>query len=152
LRRRPAYLTRQDLGLDLSQAPAEAWPLSWAALSASRRARPWLGQVAVPLAMTATMDTAALDASLWITWPLLIAMAWYFSPQEGFATATWAWIVSIEAGTLSSQWSLIGAYSLAAWPDSRLLTGAIWIAVMLALAGTFLWTRRRGAGLPGPIR
>lgn len=103
---------------------------------AARTARPWLALVAVPLAITASMDAmAGLAGSglLWLTWLPLAFAAWWWAPWRG-GEFRWAFLLALEAGVIGIQWSLIGAFALGGWPDSRLLVGSTWIAAALAIA------------------
>jgi hypothetical protein len=101
----------------------------------ARRERPWLGLVAVPLAMIATGLTG-----FWCTWPVLLAVSWVCTPSWH-----WSWILTLEEAFVGVCWTLVGAAALAASPDAHLLVGALWTGFPLALAGAGLLNRRRHA-------
>lgn len=105
----------------------------------SRRRRPWLAMVAVPLEMSATMSIG-----LWWTWPALIFGTWWWANS----TWRWSWVVGTEAGIVGTEWSFGGAVALGDFPNSRLLVGSIWIACALALAVVSAHTRRQHALAP----
>ena len=109
----------------------------------ARHVRPWLAFYAVPLALTAAIDTVAgLDGAPLLTQlcvPLAVA-AWWWSPHEEFR---WTWILPLEAAAFTVGWSMAGAYSLAYWTQKRLLVGTLWAgaAAMIALVA---YRDRRG--------
>ncbi|HCG01493.1 MAG TPA: hypothetical protein DEV93_13225 [Chloroflexi bacterium] len=107
---------------------------SWRSVTTARAERTWLALVAVPLAMTASMDVIALDGSppLWIAWLPLAGCAWWWAPRREFR---WAFLLAVEAGGFGVQWSLVGAFALAEWPGSRNLVGGLWIGTALLIAG-----------------
>jgi hypothetical protein len=110
--------------------------------TAARTERPWLALVAVPLAMTASMDAFTLDGSppLWIAWLPLAGCAWWWAPRHEFR---WTFLLALEAGGFGVQWSLLGALSLAAWPGSRGLVAGLWIGVALLVAAVSALNRWR---------
>ena len=91
-----------------------------------RRDRPWLGLIAVPLAMNASGLM-----HLWWQWVPLLLGAAACTPKW-----RWSWILSFQLGALGTEWAYLGATSLAQWPMQRLMVGAIWAWVALCLAGT----------------
>ncbi len=104
-------------------------------LSSTRAERPWIALIAVPLAMTATIDAAFLSdfeaVPLWIAWLPLAVCAWWWAPRHAFR---WSFLLALEAAVVGVQWSLLGALSLAEWPDSRALVAGIWIGAALLIA------------------
>lgn len=90
----------------------------------ARRDRLWIGLVAIPLAEVAT----ALMNVLWM-WLPLTACAWVCAPR-----VRWAWLLSLELGFVGAMWAMSGATALAHLPMHRLLVGAVWAALPLALA------------------
>jgi len=105
----------------------------------SRRSRPWIAMVAVPLAMTATM--LLLD---WWAWPALGLCAWWWADRSW----RWTWLVAVEAGLVGTQWAFIGAYGLADFPNHRGIVAAVWIGFASALAGASWLNRRRNGAKP----
>ncbi len=103
----------------------------------TRRERPWLGLVAVPLEMTAT----AL-ANMWWTWPVLLLGAWVC-----LRSWVWSWVLTLELGLVGLVWGYVGASYLAQFPDEPLLVGAVWMAFpgVLVVAGV---VNRRRANRP----
>jgi len=105
----------------------------------SRRDLPWIGLVAVPLAMTA----AALLGQWWV-WPVLtldssLASRW-----------RWAWMLSLELGFVGTEWAFVGAYSLGMWPSSVLPIGVVWTAFPALLAVAV--SHHRGQAILGAFR
>jgi hypothetical protein len=113
--------------------------ICWAIIR--RRERPWLTLVAVPLALAATMDVAVVlnGGAVFLSWAPLILAAWWWAPRS----APRAWLLAIEAGVLGVQWSLLGASALAAWPNSRMTTGAVWAGSAAVLAVVLFGARHR---------
>lgn len=109
----------------------------------SRRRRPWLAMIAVPLEMSAT-----LSVGLWWTWPALIFSTWWWANSEW----RWSWVVGVEAGIVGTEWAYGGAVALGDFPDSRPLVGSIWIACALALAAVSARNRWGGRLLFQPTR
>jgi hypothetical protein len=95
-----------------------------AELIRTRRSRPWLGMVAVPLAMLASMLRL-----LWWCWPPLIAVAWWFADRRW----RWTWLVAVEAGVDGTPWAYAGAMALGSFPNARLIVAAIWIGLAVLL-------------------
>lgn len=100
-----------------------------------RRERLTLALIAVPLA-----ETAAGAAGVWWTWPAMLAGAWACT-----RTWHWTWLLSLELGAVGTMWAMVGVHVLATYPADRLLVGAIWAAVPLALAAAGLRNRHRHA-------
>ncbi len=97
-----------------------------------RRSRPWLAMVAVPL----TLNAAWLTEVWWAPLPLGVC-AWWWSDRSW----RWTWLVAVEAGAFGALWSYSGASALREFPRYRLVVGAVWIAMALALAGVSAYNR-----------
>jgi hypothetical protein len=85
---------------------------------------PWIGRIAVPLAMVAMVLTG-----LWWSWPVLALCALGASPGEA-----WGWVLAIEEAIVGTEWAWLGASSLASFPGSRALVALCWIGFAAALA------------------
>jgi hypothetical protein len=99
----------------------------------TRRERPWLGLVGVPLAMV-----AAGLIGMWWTWPVLLIDAWGYMPSW-----RWAWLLTLEEGFVGMQWASVGGILLAEFAGAQLLVGAIWVAFPVSLATAGIVSRRR---------
>jgi len=93
---------------------------------AQRKVRERRAMVAVPLALA-----AALMAGMWVLVPVLIACAWWWAPS----TWGWEWLEAVGRAVLTTEWGLVGAGALAAFPTARLGVLWVWIALPLALVG-----------------
>ena len=79
--------------------------------------------VGIPLAMVAACLTQPL-----LVVPLMVC-AWWWAPR----TLALEWSVACGRGLIGTEWALIGANALAAWPGRTLLVGTCWAASALAL-------------------
>lgn len=104
-----------------------------------RRSRPWLAMVAVPLAMNIT----TLALLVW-TWPVLIICIWWWADRSW----RWRWIVGVEAAAFGTMWTTSFVYALAGNPGSRLIVGAIWIALASTLAAVSAYNRQQNGSSP----
>jgi len=95
--------------------------------------------VAVPLEMAATMSV-----ELWWAWPALIFCIWWWADSRW----RWTWIVGVESGLFGTLWTYSGAQALAQFPQSRIIVGAIWIGLALALAAVSAYNRRTNSSSP----
>jgi hypothetical protein len=115
----------------------------WQNRVALRKERPWLAFVAVPLALTAALDTAGgLDGPIQLAalcGPLSVA-AWWWSPRDGFL---WTWLLPIEAGAVTVCWSMTGASALAFWPADRPVVGLFWAGAAAVLGVVSFLDHRR---------
>ena len=93
---------------------------------AQRKVRERRAMVTVPLALA-----AALMAGMWALVPVLIACAWWWAPSAW----RWEWLEAVGRGVLTTEWGLVGAGALAAFPASRLAVLWVWVALPLALVG-----------------
>jgi hypothetical protein len=93
------------------------------ASSAERRALPWIGRIAVPLAGIATGPTG-----LWWSWPLLGLCALAASPGEA-----WGWVLAIEEAVLAIEWAWLGASSFASFPTSGVPVALCWVGFPIVL-------------------
>jgi hypothetical protein len=98
------------------------------ALLAKRQDKPWLCLVAVPLAMTAS----TVSLQLWLLPPLAV-LAWYWGSKDD----PLLWLLGVMEACFSVVWAFLGAYTLAALPNDRIIVGAGWIcyALVVALSG-----------------
>ena len=101
---------------------------SWA----ERRALPWIGRIAVPLAGVASGLTG-----LWWSWPLLGLCALAASPGEA-----WGWVLAIEEAVIGTEWAWLGASSFTSFPTNRGLVALCWIGFPLLLASVGWWSHR----------
>lgn len=99
-----------------------------------RRAMPWIGRIAVPLA-----GIAAALTGLWWSWPVLGLCALGASPGE-----SWGWVLAIEEAIVGTEWAWLGASSLASFPASRMLVALCWIAFPSVLCVVGWSSRHRG--------
>lgn len=109
-------------------------------LAAKRRDRPWLALVALPLAMTAAM----CSLQLWLL-PPLVLLCWYWGSEAG----GWVWFLGIQEACFSVVWVFLGAATLAAFPQDRILVGIGWIAyagIVLAAGCVNRWKFHRRFG------
>lgn len=95
-----------------------------ARLAAARTARPRLGMVGAPLAITASLLTQS-----WWCLPGLTLCAWWWAPRS----RGWEWIVAVGRGLIGAEWALVGSSALARSPDDVLLVGAFWVLGASAL-------------------
>jgi len=93
---------------------------------ARRQVRDRRATVAVPLALA-----ASLMLGLWVLVPVLIACAWWWAPSA----SGWEWLEAVGRAVLTTEWGLVGAGALAAFPAARLGVLLVWIALPLALVG-----------------
>ena len=93
---------------------------------AQRKVRERRAMVTVPLALA-----AALMAGSWVLVPPLIACAWWWAPSAW----GWEWLEAVGRGVLTTEWGLVGAGALAAFPASRFAVLWVWVALPLALVG-----------------
>ena len=130
-----AVLTRWRERVALSDAAIAVgrWISTAVYVIESRRARPWLAMVAVPLA-----SNAALMALLWWTSPPLIVCVWWWADRSWTRT----WLLPIEYSCVGTAWCLAGSSALAVFTSDTILVGAIWAASALVLALVALSTRR----------
>lgn len=106
--------------------------------AAGRTARPRLGMLGIPLAITASL----LNQSWWCL-PGLTLCAWWWAPRN----RGWEWIVAVGRGLIGAEWALVGSNALARSPSDVWLAGAFWVLSAGALGVlTFGDTgqRRRG--------
>ncbi|MDA8317923.1 MAG: hypothetical protein M0010_22560 [Actinomycetota bacterium] len=94
---------------------------------------PWIGRIAVPLAMVAMGLTG-----LWWTWPVLAICALAASPVEA-----WGWVLAIEEAVIGTEWAWIGASSFTSFPTSRGLVAFCWLAFPAALGAIGWWSHSR---------
>ncbi len=102
---------------------------------ALRQPLPWVGMVAVPLAITA----ALLTGSWWALVPLA-GCAWLYTPHPW----GWQWLIAVETGLLGAVWAALGAYALAAWASHRPTVGAGWALSAAAIAAIAFLRRLAG--------
>ena len=104
----------------------------------ARTARPRLGMLGVPLAMTA----AFVAAQWWAPLPLA-ACGWWWAPRAW----GWEWLVAVGRGLIAAEWACMGASALAAFPGSRPVVGAVWagLPALLALSAA-LGLKNRDSG------
>jgi hypothetical protein len=96
----------------------------------TRRERPWLALIAVPLAMNAT---GLLQ--LWWLWPILLVVAAVSAPS-------WWWVLSVQLAIVGTEWAYVGCVALAMWPSAPWQVGIMWGGVALALAVVGMMNRR----------
>jgi len=100
----------------------------------SRRDRPWLALIAVPLAMNAS----GLETLWWVWVPMLL----------GAAACTpawrWSWLLTLQLAVIGTEWAFVGASALGTWPMSHLIVGGVWAGVAFGLALAAEANRRRG--------
>lgn len=84
--------------------------------------------IGAPLAAVAAVDSY----QWWVLVPVGLLM-WWWVPRED----RWCWWLAVQEAAFGVEWSMMGAYSLAAWPGRRLVVGASWIggAMVIALLG-----------------
>lgn len=87
--------------------------------AAARTARPRLGMLGIPLAITASLLTQS-----WWCLPGLIICAWWWAPRR----RGWEWIVAVGRGLIGAEWALVGSSALARSPNDVWLVGALWAA------------------------
>lgn len=83
----------------------------------ARTARPRLGMLGIPLAITASLLTQS-----WWCLPGLTLCGWWWAPRS----RGWEWIVAVGRGLIGAEWALVGSSALARSPDDVLLVGAFW--------------------------
>jgi hypothetical protein len=84
--------------------------------AAARTARPQLGMLGMPLAITASLLTQS-----WWCLPGLTLCAWWWAPRSR------GWIVAVGRGLIGAEWALVGSSALATSPDHVWLVGAFWV-------------------------
>jgi hypothetical protein len=79
----------------------------------------------VPLAIIACLLANPLMT------PLALVAAWWWSPRD----RGWEWLVAIGRGVIGTEWALLGANGLAAFPQDRLAVVLCWVqgAAMLGV-------------------
>jgi len=93
--------------------------------AASRKPRPHLANIAVPLGMTASV----VGQQWWTLIPLGL-FAWWWAPRDW----GWEWAVAIGRGIISAEWAVTGAYALQAFPDARSAVETSWLLSVVLLA------------------
>lgn len=95
----------------------------------SRRQRPRLGMLGVPLAAVAGL----VSEQWWTILPLTLC-AWWWAPQD----TGWEWVGAVGRGLVGAEWALVGASALARFPDHVLLVGVCWLlsAGLLGICGS----------------
>jgi hypothetical protein len=101
---------------------------------AQRKVRERRAMVTVPLALA-----ASLMCGVWVLVPLLGACAWWWAPSAW----GWEWLEAVGRGVLTTEWGLVGAGALAAFPTARLAVLCVWVALPLALVGLRGQRRRK---------
>lgn len=96
-----------------------------AVVVAGRQARPLLGMIGAPLAAVAAVDSY----QWWVLVPVALLM-WWWVPRDD----RWYWWLAVQEAAFGVEWSMMGAYSLGAWPARQLIVGAWWIAGALVIA------------------
>jgi hypothetical protein len=92
---------------------------------ATRPTRARLGMLGVPLAIVA----ALMSGQWWALLPLALC-SWWWSPSSW----GWEWLAATGRGLIATEWALLGAGSLAAFPGQRLTVGAAWVMLPVVLA------------------
>jgi len=126
---RPPLYTRIFVYWKSGTTPVPGVVAEARSLIAQRRDRARLSLIAVPLAMTAA--TASLQ--LWLL-PPLVFLGWYWGSKE----ESWLWLLGIQEACFTVVWVFLGAATLAALPQYRLLVGIGWIgyAGLMLMAGS----------------
>lgn len=99
----------------------------------TRQPRPWVAMVAVPLEIN-----AAVTASVWWPWPLLIACIWWWADRN----LPRMWLKSVEYSSIGSIWCMTLPLALAVFPTSRTIVGIVWGGAALILAVAAFSVRR----------
>lgn len=107
---------------------------------AQRKVRERRAMVTVPLALA-----ASLMSGLWVLVPALVACAWWWAPSSW----GWEWLEAVGRGVLTTEWGLVGAGALAAFPTARL--GVLWVWVALPVALIALRGQRRQPRRSAPL-
>lgn len=112
--------------------------------AAARAARPQLGMLGVPLAITASLLTQS-----WWCLPGLTLCAWWWAPRS----RGWEWIVAVGRGLIGAEWALLGSSALARSPADVLLVGVFWTlgAGLLGVLGLGT-TEYRDIHIGAPVR
>lgn len=92
-----------------------------------RRTRPRLANVAVPLSVAASI----MSEQWWALLPLGVC-AWWWAPRN----SGWEWAVAIGRGLITAEWAIVGAYALGAFPETRVIVGAVWVLAAVLLAAS----------------
>ena len=108
---------------------------AFAAQTAVRQPRPWLGMVGPALA-----GTAALVVGDWWLMPPLAACAWWWCPREWPFT----WLVPVMCAPVGAAWVAIGRALFTTLPVP--LAGLAWASLPAFLAAVGAWFRTVGAG------
>jgi hypothetical protein len=120
-------MTRHASTLEKRQrTQANARHRVWSSADA-RQMRPRLANVAVPLGVTA----AIVSEQWWVLVPLGVC-AWWWAPRD----SGWEWALAIGRGLVTTEWALVGAYALEAFPDKRAVVGAGWVVAAVLLAAS----------------
>jgi hypothetical protein len=109
------------LALDPTDTMRRAWRDTQNFLvgrAAARTARPRLGMLGIPLAITASLLTQN-----WWCLPGLTLCAWWWAPRN----RGWEWIVAMGRGLIGAEWALVGSSALARPPDDVWLVGVFWV-------------------------
>jgi hypothetical protein len=91
----------------------------------ARQTRPRLANVAVPLSVAASI----MSEQWWALLPLGVC-AWWWAPRN----SGWEWAVAIGRGLITAEWAIVGAYALGAFPERRVIVGAVWVLAAVLLA------------------
>jgi hypothetical protein len=94
-----------------------------------RQARPRLGLLGVPLAIT-----ASLMAGLWWSLLPLTLCAWWWTPTY----TGWEWIGTVGRGLIGAEWAFIGSNAIVTFPHDMFIVGALWSlgAGLIGLGGS----------------
>ncbi len=93
----------------------------------ARQTRPRLANIAVPLGIAASI----ILEQWWAMFPLGVC-AWWWAPRD----REWEWAVAIGRGLITTEWALVGAYALGAFPEKRAVVGATWVLAAVLLAAS----------------
>ncbi len=93
----------------------------------ARQTRPRLVNVAVPLSVAASI----MSEQWWALLPLSVC-AWWWAPRH----RGWEWAVAIGRGLITAEWAIVGAYALGAFPERRMVVGAVWVLAAVLLAAS----------------
>lgn len=87
----------------------------------------------VPLALI-----ACFLANAWLT-PIAVVCAWWWSPRD----LGWEWVAAVGRGVVGTEWALLGANALAAFPHDRLAVALVWVQAAATLGVLSVMARPR---------
>lgn len=88
----------------------------------------------LPLAITAACMTQPL-----LVFPLGVC-AWWWTPRRW----GWEWTAVMGLGLVGTEWALIGANAIAAFPAQRLIVEVSWVLSAAALGLVSYFVDRKG--------